>query len=230
MTGDIEALNDDGQHHCQATARSTKGEWDATDQGKAAENRRRIVETAARLFRRDGIDNVAVADLMKEAGFTHGGFYNHFQNKDELAKEAIAYAFDQFAGGLSLRIAQSQDPAAMLAEAFANYLSPTHRDALEGGCPTAALPIDSARHEEAIQSAFADGLETYLAAFTQSLGTSGPLSREQAMGVLSQLVGALILSRAVRKGRPELSTEWLSAAKATIHQFAEESMSAQHSS
>ena len=60
---------------------------------KAYENRNQIVETAAALFRRHGFDGVGIADLMKEAGFTHGGFYNHFRSKDELAAAAAAAAF-----------------------------------------------------------------------------------------------------------------------------------------
>src|ERR1700726_4986250 len=79
---------------------------------RAEQNRRLIVETASRMFRLQGLENVAVADVMKESGFTHGGFYNHFKSKDDLAAEAIASAFDVVASDLSEKLAsrrRSQD-------------------------------------------------------------------------------------------------------------------------
>src|ERR1700750_464410 len=74
------------------------------------QNRRLIVETASRMFRLRGLENVAVADVMKESGFTHGGFYNHFKSKDELATEAVASAFDHAAKNLAENIASGNDP------------------------------------------------------------------------------------------------------------------------
>src|ERR1700761_1626159 len=77
---------------------------------QAAQNRRRIVETASRMFRLQGLENVAVAEVMEESGFTHGGFYNHFKSKDELAAEAVASAFGSSAAKLSEGIASGNDP------------------------------------------------------------------------------------------------------------------------
>jgi len=72
---------------------------------QAEQNRQLIVETASRMFRLRGLENVTVADVMKESGFTHGGFYNHFKSKEELAAEALASAFEVAANDLSEKLA-----------------------------------------------------------------------------------------------------------------------------
>src|SRR5580698_3697470 len=75
---------------------------------QAKQNRQLILETASRMFRLHGMENVSVADIMKESGFTHGGFYNHFKSKDALAAEAIASAFDVAACNLSEKLASGK--------------------------------------------------------------------------------------------------------------------------
>src|SRR5580698_11452627 len=95
---------------------------------QAEQNRRLIVETASRMFRLQGLENVAVADVMKQSGFTHGGFYNHFKSKDELAAEAVASAFSSAASKLAEDIASGSDPQKALETILAAYLSPSHRD------------------------------------------------------------------------------------------------------
>jgi TetR/AcrR family transcriptional regulator, transcriptional repressor for nem operon len=106
--------------------------------GQAEQNRQLIVETASRMFRLHGMENVAVADIMKESGFTHGGFYNHFKSKDALAVEAIASAFEGVASKLSEKLASGKDPHESLSSFIEQYLSPTHRDTKSGGCPAPA--------------------------------------------------------------------------------------------
>src|SRR5687768_11195234 len=88
---------------------------------QARENRERVVETASALFRERGFDGVAVADLMRAAGFTHGGFYNHFETKEALAAEALTRAFDEMAAVRS--------KSADLAEMLTLYLSKAARRA-----------------------------------------------------------------------------------------------------
>src|ERR1700727_450739 len=88
---------------CQAIYRERRRMRLTKEQAK--QNRHRIVDTASRMFRLHGMANVAVADVMKESGFTHGGFYNHFKSKDELATEAVASAFGSAAEKLSQDIA-----------------------------------------------------------------------------------------------------------------------------
>src|SRR6202453_4314669 len=128
---------------------------------QAAQNRHLIFETASRMFRLHGMENVAVADIMKESGFTHGGFYNHFKSKDALAAEAIASAFDVVASDLSEKLASGR-PQESLSSFVARYLSPQHRDTKSGGCPAPALSVDAARNGKTVQSAFAKGIESYL--------------------------------------------------------------------
>jgi TetR/AcrR family transcriptional regulator, transcriptional repressor for nem operon len=181
--------------------------------GQAEHNRQLIVETASRMFRLHGVENVAVADIMKECGFTHGGFYNHFKSKDELAAEAIASAFDGIASDLSEKIASGKHPQEPLSSFIAQYLSPTHRDTKSGGCPAPALSGDAARNGKTIQAAFVKGIETYLDVIAAQLGGDEQEARQQAIALFSGLVGAMMLSRAVQKSDPRLSDELLSSAR-----------------
>ncbi|MEO4002061.1 TetR/AcrR family transcriptional regulator [Mesorhizobium sp. CAU 1732] len=157
---------------------------------KARENRERIVDTAAMLFREQGFDRVGVAQLMEQAGFTHGGFYNHFASKDELIAEALARCFDerseQYAGHEAIAIVE-------------RYLSRDHRDAPGRGCPAAALGSDASRQSDETRSAFAAGVENMIAAIEKDVRPKqahDPVSRARAISVLAQAVGAMILSRA----------------------------------
>jgi TetR/AcrR family transcriptional repressor of nem operon len=183
---------------------------------QAEQNRRLIVETASRMFRLQGLENVAVADVMKESGFTHGGFYNHFKSKDDLATEAVASAFDHAAKNLSEDIASGNDPQKALNAILANYLSPAHRDTSTGGCPATAFPVDSARSGKDVQAAFADGIEAYLEIFAGRMDGDKREARQRAVALLSGIVGALLLSRAVKKSQPKLSDELLSSARKQI--------------
>jgi len=179
----------------------------------AAQNRRRILETATQLFKARGIDNVSVADLTKAAGFTHGGFYNHFESKTDLAIETIQYAFEQSLSEISGEGATTTGDLIPMAERLASYLSPEHRDESTGGCPTGSLPVDVGRQAAGAQRAFADGLERYVKLIEGVFPPRARHKREAAIATLSTLVGAIILSRAVRDGRPGLSDEILRAAR-----------------
>ncbi len=179
----------------------------------AAQNRRKILETATQLFKARGIDNVSVADLTKAAGFTHGGFYNHFASKADLAIETIRYAFEQSLSEISGEGAATTGDLIPMAERLANYLSPEHRDEPAGGCPTGSLPVDVGRQAAGAQRAFADGLERYVGLIEGVFPLDARRKRKAAIATLSTLVGAIILSRAVRDGHPGLSDEILRAAR-----------------
>lgn len=171
-------------------------------------NKRKILDTATRLFKTWGIDNVSVADLMKAAGFTHGGFYNHFASKADLAAETIRYAFGQALDEIAGKGAEAPNGSVSMAERLAIYLSPRHRDNPAGGCPTGSLPVDVGRQPIEAQQAFADGLERYI----EMIGSNDlrpAQKREASITTLSTLVGAIVLSRAVRYGNPGLSDEIL---------------------
>jgi TetR/AcrR family transcriptional repressor of nem operon len=146
-----------------------------------------------------GMENVAVADIMKESGFTHGGFYNHFKSKDALAAEAIASAFDGVARDLSEKLASGKHPQESLSSFIAQYLSPTHRDTKSGGCPAPALSGDAARNGKTVQAAFGKGIETYLDIIAAQISGDEQEARQQAIALFSGLVGAMMLSRAVKK-------------------------------
>lgn len=179
----------------------------------AAQNRRKILDTATQLFKTQGIDNVSVADLMKAAGFTHGGFYNHFKSKTDLAIETIRHAFEQSLSELSGADPSNTGSSISMAERLVKYLSPEHRDEPSGGCPTGSLPVDVGRQAVDAQRAFADGLERYVGHIEDVFPTEAHLRREAALATLSKLVGAIVLSRAVRDGNPNLSDEILRAAR-----------------
>ena len=104
---------------------------------QVAENRQKILEAAGRLFRAKGFEAVTVAEVMRAAGLTHGGFYGHFGSKDDLIAQTLAYA--SWPG----RIASDLRAEIDLARYAASYLSPRHRDDLAGGCPTAALGAET---------------------------------------------------------------------------------------
>jgi TetR/AcrR family transcriptional repressor of nem operon len=178
----------------------------------AAQNRRKILETATQLFKTRGIDNVSVADLTKAAGFTHGGFYNHFESKADLAIETIRYAFEQSLGEIAGEGVTATGDLIPMAERLANYLSAEHRDEPGGGCPTGSLPVDVGRQAVGAQRAFADGLERYIGLIEGEF-PQDERKREAAIATLSTLVGGIILSRAVRDAHPELSDEILRAAR-----------------
>lgn len=183
---------------------------------QAAQNRRLIVETASRMFRLQGLENVAVADVMKESGFTHGGFYNHFTSKDDLATEAVTSAFHHAARNLSGDIASGNDPQKALNAILTDYLSPEHRDTCTGGCPASAFPVDAARSGKDVQVAFAEGVESYLEILAARMDGNKREARQRAVALLSGIVGAILLSRAVKKGQPRLSDELLGSARKQI--------------
>ncbi|MFE3165404.1 TetR/AcrR family transcriptional regulator [Streptomyces sp. NPDC059224] len=184
-----------------------------------ARNRQNILEAASRMFRSQGIDAVGIAELMKEAGLTHGGFYNHFTSKNELAVEVCGASYAASLKGLAQTIEDGPDQAGSpLERVVAGYLSTEHRDAPDGGCPSASLATDAGRHSEAVQSAYAEGVEGYLTGFTAEFLREAEdkgrkldpaEARHRAIRLLSEMVGALMLARAVRQVQPGLSDEIL---------------------
>ncbi|GAB2735127.1 TetR/AcrR family transcriptional regulator [Kitasatospora kifunensis] len=190
-----------------------------------ARNRQNIVDVAGRMFRSQGIDAVGIADLMKGAGLTHGGFYNHFASKDALAVEVCNASFAASLGVLAEAVEQGPGPLGTpLERVVADYLSTAHRDAEDGGCPSASLVTDAGRQSQDVQAAYAEGVEGYLAGFTSEIVREAkeegrPIdqgeARERAARLLSELVGAMVLARAVRKVQPDLSEEILRTVRST---------------
>jgi TetR/AcrR family transcriptional repressor of nem operon len=179
-----------------------------------AENHERILDVATRLFRERGIDGIGVAELMKAAGLTHGGFYGHFKSKEDLVAQACARAVLRMRQNWTNVIDQAAgDPLEALA---ATYLTPKHRDATGRGCPMAAIGSEIARQGPQVRRAFTDELRPFLDYLSRSVhGNSNSLRRQKALATYAGLVGALIVSRAVDD--PVLSNEILSAVATTMH-------------
>lgn len=157
---------------------------------QAKENRARVVAAASRLFRAKGFDGLAVSDLMKAVGFTHGGFYNHFASKEALAAEALQSAWSE--------MARERARARDLPEMLKRYLSRAARRAPGKSCPAAALAGEIGRQPAAVRAIFADGLEGMIRSVEQGLPAGGGgVARECAINLVTRMVGALILSRAV---------------------------------
>jgi TetR/AcrR family transcriptional repressor of nem operon len=165
------------------------------------------------MFRLRGLEGVSVSDIMKECGFTHGGFYNHFESKEQLATEAVECAFVQSTDTLVKMFEAVDDPQKAFEMVVAAYLSPSYRDSARGGCPAAAMPTDAARGSEELQRAFAEGVQGYLELFSTWMDAGKPEGRQRAIALLSGLVGALCLSRAIKKSSPKLSEEILKSAR-----------------
>src|SRR3982751_3803660 len=163
---------------------------------QAARNRERIVEAAARLFRERGFEGIGVADLMKEAGLTHGGFYGHFASKDDLIAQAAGRALAESRSLWSgLAPTGSGDPLPAVAAA---YLSSEHRDNPGAGCVLAALGPDVSRQGPAGGRA----VTTYVRSTVDLLsklvpGKSKTARRQKPLGAYATLVGAMVMARAV---------------------------------
>ncbi|MDX3927144.1 MAG: helix-turn-helix domain-containing protein [Shinella sp.] len=169
-----------------------------------AENRHRILDVASRLFRDKGFDAVSVAEVMKAAGLTHGGFYGHFGSKDDLVAQTIAHVLAADAGG-------GGDLRAYLDA----YLSPTHRDNAADGCPTAGLAAAIRHQSPAARSAMTEGLRSQIDRISAALPEMSPADRRRAaIGSWVAMVGAVILARAIDD--PTLSDELLEHTKAWI--------------
>lgn len=177
---------------------------------KAAENRARIVETAGRLFREKGYDGIGVADLMKAAGLTHGGFYGHFRSKDSLAAEAVTNALE--AGEKRWRQRIQSNPDNPLGAIVERYLSRSHHDDLAQGCAVAALASDTARQSDDVRKSYEDGVKALVEILAEaSPGENDDSRRTNALASFSTLVGSLLLSRAVLSD--DFSNEILEAAR-----------------
>jgi TetR/AcrR family transcriptional repressor of nem operon len=176
---------------------------------KAAEHRDRIIDAAGALFRAKGFGGIGVADIMKAADLTHGGFYGHFASKDDLVAQASRRTMARAAANWTKLVeAALEKPYAALLE---HYLSPKHRDDPGKGCAFAALGNDAARSSKIVRKAFAEGLAPLLDILAQSIpGKSKNARRRKAVAAMATLVGALTLARAV-EGTP-LSDEMLEAA------------------
>jgi TetR/AcrR family transcriptional repressor of nem operon len=161
----------------------------------------RIVENASYGLRLKGAKGLSVVDLMKLAGLTHGGFYNHFESRAALVGEAIAFAMDQMTVRWR-RLANGTTNGERLEALIDDYLSPRHRDNPKHGCALPTLAADVARSGPSEQQALASKLEKMIDVFVDLLPGEPPRqARQIAMGVIATMVGSIVLSRAVGAGK-----------------------------
>jgi TetR/AcrR family transcriptional repressor of nem operon len=163
---------------------------------QAAKNRAHVIDTAARLFREKGYSGIGVADLMKEAGLTHGGFYGNFSSKEELMGAACAHAFD--GATARWRTMLAADPETALARIVAAYLSRKHVEHAGLGCAVAALGSDLARLSEPVRAITSAGVRAQIDVLAPLMqGDSIEDQRRAAMAAYASMVGALVIARAV---------------------------------
>jgi TetR/AcrR family transcriptional repressor of nem operon len=171
---------------------------------EAAETRRRIVRAAACKFREKGIDATGLADVMKGAGLTHGGFYKHFASKDQLVAEATTAALDTLLEGMAAHPTVNA--------AVAAYLSTRHRDNPASGCPLAALGSELARSDKRAREAATAGFVRLVDILSGKAGTAD--ARQRALVAAATMIGAVTMSRVVTD--PELSAEILREAEKSL--------------
>ena len=178
---------------------------------QADAHREKILESAGTLFRAHGYDGIGVADIMRRAGLTHGGFYGHFASKDDLAAEITGRVLRR--EGWLERLTGKPDPS--YADLVRGYLSAKHRDDPGHGCFFAAVGSDVARQPRSVRRAFTDGVRRRLDIIRSLVpGRSSAARRRKAIATLAGLVGALVLARAVDDR--SLSDEILAAAAASL--------------
>jgi TetR/AcrR family transcriptional repressor of nem operon len=176
---------------------------------EAALTRKRIVTAASKEFRKNGIVATGLNDLMKAAGLTHGGFYKHFESKDQLVSEACAEAVESLIEKITT--AASGGPGS----ASAAYLSADHRDNPFEGCPLAAIGSELARSDDKTRDVATDGFLKLVDIMESQFGKiPRDIARQRALVAVSTMIGALTLSRIVTD--PELSAEILKAAEKSL--------------
>ncbi len=161
----------------------------------------RIVENASYGLRQNGAERLSVVELMKLAGLTHGGFYNHFDSRAALVGEAIAFAMDQTVERWR-KLANGKANEDRFEALIADYLSFRHRDNPRQGCALPALAADVARSGPSEQRALASRLEQMIDILVEMLPTQGSQqARKIATGAIATMVGSIVLSRAVGAGK-----------------------------
>jgi TetR/AcrR family transcriptional repressor of nem operon len=203
------------QHFEEPPMRYEKGHKEAT--------RRRIIEAAAERFRKEGIAAVGVANLMGDLGLTQGGFYNHFESKEDLVREALAMGLG--ATRERLRKSEGQGSGERLQALLGSYLSERHRDSVERGCMLTTLAIEAGRCEGPVRDQLTDGIREMVKLVGSVLDESlKPKQREmEAMAVVSSMVGAMILARATDDA--QMSERFLEAGRRAATAAAESAAS-----
>ncbi|MGY4569782.1 MULTISPECIES: TetR/AcrR family transcriptional regulator [Bradyrhizobium] len=178
------------------------------------ETHARIVKKAATRLRERGAHGIGVADLMKDAGLTHGGFYAHFDSREALVIEAFSYAMDR-AIERWRKVAADTPPEKRLSTIIDGYLSAVHRDDPGQGCAIPALGAEIARESPKTRKAFALKLDQMIDMMAdQILDVPRKAARKQATATLATMMGTIVMSRIAGSG--EMSDEILSAGREAV--------------
>jgi TetR/AcrR family transcriptional repressor of nem operon len=178
------------------------------------ETHARIVKKAATRLREKGAHGIGVADLMKDAGLTHGGFYAHFDSREALVIEAFNYAMDR-ANERWRKVTAEMPPEKRLATIVDGYLSAVHRDDPGQGCAVPALGAEIARESPKTRKAFALKLDQMIDMITDQIqDVPRKTARRQAMATLATMLGTIVMSRIAGNG--EMSDEILSAGREAV--------------
>jgi TetR/AcrR family transcriptional repressor of nem operon len=178
------------------------------------ETHARIVKKASMRLREKGAHGIGVADLMKEAGLTHGGFYAHFDSRDALVIEAFGYAMDRGTERWR-KVMEQTPPDKRFSTIVESYLTPLHRDDPGNGCAIPTLGAEIARESPKTRRAFAAKLEQMIDMIADQIpGVPRRAARKQAMATLATMMGAIVMSRIAGTG--EFSDEILDAGREAV--------------
>lgn len=170
----------------------------------------RIVSVAARAIRRSGYDGTGVADIMKEAGLTHGAFYAHFASREAMLAEAATRACSESAAVIA-GVAAGSPPEQAMAAMLRAYLSPEHREQVELGCPLAALGSETPRQVPEVRRAITRHVKEMVDFVArQSPDWGQPGAHERALATVATMVGTLLVARVVDE--PALADSFCEAA------------------
>jgi TetR/AcrR family transcriptional repressor of nem operon len=178
-----------------------------------AQTRARIIEKARVMFNRRGFEQVSIDDIMREAGLTRGGFYNHFASKDELYSEAVR-SFSKcnpFASKVSEMKERDRDPMTLARLLVNLYLSDEVIEDVDSHCPLIALPSDVARSGIKPRAAYTDVVNSMASVFGRALGQSAQ-GRRQALVIVNLCVGGMVIARTTHD--PELRKSIRQASRA----------------
>jgi TetR/AcrR family transcriptional regulator, transcriptional repressor for nem operon len=175
------------------------------------ETHARIVKKASVRLREKGAHGIGVADLMKEAGLTHGGFYAHFDSREALVVEAFAYAMDR-ATERWRKLTQATSSDKRLAVLVDSYLTTAHRDDPGHGCAVPTLGAEIARESPKTRKAFAAKLEQMIGMIAEQIPDLPPkAARKQAIATIATMMGTLVMARIAGNG--EFSDQILAAGR-----------------
>jgi len=178
------------------------------------ETRARIVKKASMRLREKGAHGIGVADLMKDAGLTHGGFYAHFDSREALVIEAFSHAMDRSTEHWR-KLTEQTPPERRLATIVESYLTPLHRDDPSRGCAVPTLAAEIARENPKNRKAFAAKLEQMIDVMAEQIpDVPRKAARKQAMAVLATMMGTLVMARVAGNG--EFSAEILGAGRDAV--------------